>query len=423
MISFQNRWHKVGITIVCLSLAISSLYSTSTKLQDFLLILEVVDPVGTTTVVPPDPNSTQEQILTEFGMQVSNSSHAPNRTEALGSRNRAIEPQQSNSTGETKRTENFSQRTNASHGEDLIRKPKSNRTLPIMTRSEKSEVPVNVTTAPKDTMTVLISTYKQNACLDRLIQHLRTCRSVVSVIHVNWFENDNPPREKYNNASETPVLFDVLPNKISHRFAPRFFSTDAIFSMDVDMGYSCPALQFAFDTWKELPNPPNSAVGFHPRNIKKFGMYKADGSYPPPYRRNTVFITKGGITHKDIFRDYFDSDLANLREQIDNATSAEDLLMSYLLARKKATVMSLCHAPGQGCTKVCHEGVLSLAIRTAHQRAQVLENIKEQFHHILGHRSPTEDTLRWQVPPTNTSWCSGESYACSAHYFDKSLGW
>ena len=74
-------------------------------------------------------------------------------------------------------------------------------------------------------LTVLISTYNQTACLERLVKHLQTC-SVVDEIRINWFQDSPIPQSLSNNNNSSsrfaiPVIFDVLPNKISHRFLPR----------------------------------------------------------------------------------------------------------------------------------------------------------------------------------------------------------
>ena len=91
-----------------------------------------------------------------------------------------------------------------------------------------------------DKLTVLISTFKLPECLHRLVNYLQSCDSVVEQIRVNWFEDSPIPQSLTNNTNfAVPVLFDDLPNKLSYRFLPRDFATDAVFSMDVDMHYDC----------------------------------------------------------------------------------------------------------------------------------------------------------------------------------------
>lgn len=118
-------------------------------------------------------------------------------------------------------------------------------------------------------MSTFISTFKQPTCLHSLIMKLQECNSIVENIHVNWFEESTIPKSLANNSKfKIPVLFDRLPNKLSHRFLPRDFSTDAVFSMDVDMTYTwCKALQVAMETWRNQANQTHTAVGFFPSTL------------------------------------------------------------------------------------------------------------------------------------------------------------
>ena len=155
-------------------------------------------------------------------------------------------------------------------------------------------------------MTVLISTFKQPKCLQRLVRHLQTCVSIVDNIRINWFEDSPIPQSLVNNGQfKIPVTFDMLPNNLSHRFLPRDFHTEAVFSMDVDMVYSCEALQLTMDTWRNHSNHTHIAIGFFPRHLPCDKYYTWDESHREPYKRNTLFITKGGLLHRDRFEDYF----------------------------------------------------------------------------------------------------------------------
>jgi hypothetical protein len=233
-------------------------------------------------------------------------------------------------------------------------------------------------------LTALISVYKQPRCLKLMIDHLRTC-PLIAEIRVNWFEENAPPPPPpddgglFSNYHSIPVKFDRLENKISHRFLPREFTTDAIFSLDVDVFYSCESLELAYATWNASNN---TAVGFHPRNMKEESKYSPGESYQgPEFPYNTVFITKGGIVHKDIFQTYFEDKFRDLREQIDEHNTGEDILMSFILAsERKADVVNICLAAHHTCPVHCHEGSLgSLNQRTRRHRWPLIQNMFTVF--------------------------------------------
>ena len=219
-------------------------------------------------------------------------------------------------------------------------------------------------------LTVLISTYNQTGCLHRLVNHLQKC-PVVDSIRINWFQNSSIPQSLANNTNfNTPVTFDILPNNISHRFLPRDFGTDAVFNLDVDMSYSCNALQLTLDTWQMQTNQTHTAVGFFPRYLppdKKY--YKFDESHYEPYNRNTIFITKGGLVHKDRFNDFFDDTLKPLRNHVDEHITAEDMLMSYILASNQVKTITLCVPRSYWCNLICASAHESGKYDTLQQRS------------------------------------------------------
>lgn len=181
----------------------------------------------------------------------------------------------------------------------------------VSSGDEKSNAPASLNNhhggdKSREKMTVLISTFKQPKCLQRLVQHLQTCVSIDDNIRINWFEDSPIPQSLVNNGQfEIPVTFDRLPNNLSNRFLPRDFHTEAVFSMDVGMLYSCEALQLTMDTWRNHSNHTHIAIGFFPRHLPCDKYYTWDESHREPYKRNTLFITKGGLLHRDRFEDYF----------------------------------------------------------------------------------------------------------------------
>ena len=111
-------------------------------------------------------------------------------------------------------------------------------------------------------VSVVISSFKQKRCLGWQIELFLAC-PIVTHIHVNWFEPNGPAP---NNTSK--ISYDVLPDRISYRFFPRKFKTQAVFTTDVDVFTSCSALKFAHETWMKNKM---GVVAFHPRNLRTNG--------------------------------------------------------------------------------------------------------------------------------------------------------
>lgn len=266
-------------------------------------------------------------------------------------------------------------------------------------------------------LTVLISTYNQTGCLHRLVNHLQRCQ-VIHHIRINWFQDSSIPQSLANNTRfSIPVTFDILPNNITHRFLPRDFATDAVFNMDVDMSYSCEALQLTMDTWGKQPNRTHTAVGFFPRNLpsdRKY--YKFEESHYKPYNRNTIFITKGGLLHKDRFNDFFDDALTPLLTHVDEHTTAEDMLMSYVLASKQVKTITLCVPRSYWCNLVCtsqHEEsgrYDTLQQRSEGHRSHLMTSFRDYFGSIA--MEERYNPMIWHGGVTYGDGCNTEFNFC-----------
>jgi hypothetical protein len=224
---------------------------------------------------------------------------------------------------------------------------------------------------------------------------------VIGAIHVNWFEAKDPPPDEIepvgsslDGASFTPVVYDRLPDKISHRFFPRDFPTEAIFSVDVDTYFSCEGLNIAFDTWR---SHDNAVVGFHPRYLTTRG-YDWWQSFQAPFVRNTIFVTKGAILRKAMFDDYFDPEFDELRADIDEYITGEDMLMSFVLASKwGAELFTVCLEASHHCNVECKENKLeSLHSRTSGFRSKVLLKLFDHFGNIL-ESEQGDERMVWQT--------------------------
>ena len=249
-------------------------------------------------------------------------------------------------------------------------------------------------------LTALISVYKQPTCLKMMIDHLRTC-PLIAEIRVNWFEEDTSPPPADDDVSNhlAPVKFDQLENKISQRFLPRDdFITDAIFSLDADVFYSCESLELAYSTWASRNN---TVVGFHPRNMKEKKKYAPGESLQgPEFTYNTVFITKGGILHKNVLRTYFDEKFRTLREKVDEYITGEDILMSFILANEiQAEVVNICLAAHHTCPMLCHENHIgALNKRTSQHRWPLIQDCFTFFGRNPFTIKQGAQNMIWQQP-------------------------
>ena len=293
----------------------------------------------------------------------------------------------------------------------------ANSSVSITHKSNKHSSNIKSTTK----LTVLISTYNQTGCLHRLVNHLQKC-PVVDNIRINWFQHSPIPQSLSNNSNfHTPVTFDILPNNISHRFLPRDFNTDAVFNMDVDMSYSCDALQLTLDTWRMQRNLTHTAVGFFPRYLpsdKKY--YKFDESHYEPYNRNTIFITKGGLIHKDRFNDFFDDSLKSLRNHVDEHITGEDMLMSYIMASNQVKTITLCVPRSYWCNLICASQHVSgrydtLQQRSGGHRSHLMISFRDYFGNISMEEEERYNPMIWHGDATNGSGCNTEFNFCRDH--------
>lgn len=235
-------------------------------------------------------------------------------------------------------------------------------------------------------MSVLITTYKQHECLDRQIAHL-DC-PVVGEIRVNWFTKDQPPYDLYPD-----VTFDLLQDRFSHRFKPRDFKFPAVFNVDVDTLYSCRALAFVLFHFSN-----STAAGFHPRRVTPTG-YGWDSSYNAPYLRNTLFVTKGGVIPSFVFERFWQ--YSDMRALVDEQITAEDILMSFVLAEEGVKTAMVCIEPQDQCSANCtNSNTKSLGQRTRGARSGLISQFYEHFG------NPFEDMTqgaKW-IEQHNASW-------------------
>ena len=245
-------------------------------------------------------------------------------------------------------------------------------------------------------VTVVISAFKSPTCLKRQVRLWHSC-DLVKQVRVNWFEGWPAP-------SMRGVVFDVLPDELSRRFAPRAFVTDAVFSVDVDTVYTCKALRLAYTVWEKHKD---TMVGFHPRDLNPHG-YSA--SYKAPWRRNVLFATKGALQHRRAFDAFYAPKYAALRREVDEHTTAEDLLMAFVHAKELSPdIRLICAEPTEWCDLACYEGgTKSLNERTSSHRKELIG----KMFAVYG------DPFVKQVGRAGMTWGGQEHDVCGAipHY-------
>ena len=253
---------------------------------------------------------------------------------------------------------------------------------------------LNATLTPKRKVTVVVSSFKQPACLDAQIKIWQACPLVHSV-RVNWFEGN------VGNMSST-VIYDSMPDKISHRFMPRDFETEAVFSVDVDTMYSCRTLYKLYEIWQQ---DTSVMVGMHPRHLKYNETDEWLSPYKKPWTRNIILPTKGSLQHRDAFSAYFQPQYDNLRRLVDTYTTGEDFLMSFVHAKHlNPKFHVLCVELTDTCHRTCTENsVPTLLARSGHHRVKVLNALFDAFGN---------DTLLTTSGATNMTWVSKTDKLC-----------
>jgi len=177
--------------------------------------------------------------------------------------------------------------------------------------------------------TVLVNTFRRPDCLKTVLQHWLSCSP--GEVRVTWSEGAAavPPWLLEMEGSGQVVVDSNDANRLTNRFRPRAFHSEAIFTVDDDIYYSCTALHGAFEAFQR---DPRRIVGFAARLLGQSG-YEHDGAFKL-HKANTLFVTKGAFVPSSLLSDYFSAEYETHRELVDQHTTAEDILMSFVYARK-----------------------------------------------------------------------------------------
>lgn len=172
--------------------------------------------------------------------------------------------------------------------------------------------------------TVVVNTYNRHDCLRTVLDRWFECSP--GEMRVVWSEGalDIPEWLHDLEAADKVVIDRYQTHSLSNRFHPKDFKYDAVFTVDDDITYSCSAVQGMLKMFRQ---DPGRMVSFAPRYVTKGRGYDFLRK-----KANTVFITKGGFSHKDLFTDFWLPEYDEVRERVDNENQGEDLLMSFVHA-------------------------------------------------------------------------------------------
>lgn len=177
--------------------------------------------------------------------------------------------------------------------------------------------------------TVLVNTFKRADCLSKVLKHWLSCSP--GEVRVTWSEGASavPTWLLEMERSKQVVVDRYDTNRLTNRFHPQAFANEAIFTVDDDIYYSCAALHGAFQAFQK---DPRRIVGFAARLLEPSG-YVHDGAFKL-HKANTLFVTKGAFLPSSLLSEYFSAEYEKHRAEVDKHTTAEDILMSFVYARK-----------------------------------------------------------------------------------------
>mmetsp|Transcript_25065 Transcript_25065/g.64737 ORF Transcript_25065/g.64737 Transcript_25065/m.64737 type:complete len:400 (+) Transcript_25065:114-1313(+) len=245
--------------------------------------------------------------------------------------------------------------------------------------------PINITLL-EDGFTVVLNTFRRNACLQMAFEHWASCNAVAQ-IRVSWSDVERRPplwlRARATAEPERFVIDSYKYNRLSNRFRPlERVPTDALFSVDDDLFFSCDLMAEAHGEWRKRRAAAAARgkgapmVGFAPRLLVD-GPYDWPQAFRKPFIKNTLFVTKGAFLSRDDFELFWRPEFAPLVRQVDEHTTAEDISMSVVFAAtRRVPPVHVGMARGQ-LTELCcsastvfSEGIAAVKPRSAAKRME-----------------------------------------------------
>lgn len=243
--------------------------------------------------------------------------------------------------------------------------------------------PTNITLL-ENGFTVVLNTFRRNACLQMAFEHWASCNAVVQ-IRVSWSDVERRPplwlRARATAEPERVVIDTYKYNRLSNRFRPlASVPTDALFSVDDDLYYSCELMAEAHEEWRRrrahaaARGKGAPMVGFAARLLRD-GPYDWPQPYRKPFVKNTLFVTKGAFLSRDDLDLFWRPEYSPIVRHVDEHTTAEDISMSVIFAAlRRVPPVHVGMARGQ-LTELCcsastvfSEGIAAVKPRSAAKR-------------------------------------------------------
>jgi len=187
---------------------------------------------------------------------------------------------------------------------------------------------------------ITINSFKRDKFVEYSIKEYVKChhknggKTALSHIWIVWNDNRRKIPEslrKFEKKYDYVTFFTPSgADRISNRFEPLNFTSDAIFHVDDDMLHTCPLLDDMFELWR---TDPDGMVGTSPR--KKDLLEGGLDCWACPIvwgEYNIVFLTKGAFIHRRFLEEYWKPVWKEIRDVVDQSKCAEDFLMSAVHA-------------------------------------------------------------------------------------------
>ena len=279
------------------------------------------------------------------------------------------------------------------------------RTLPIFLLVAALLVWTTTRFQRKPTISVLTMTYsKRRALLDGFVAHFSACPSIDSIVVVwNGADVDVVNTTSVRAASQVPVRFRVEPNpSMNNRYKPDPQLDSALLILDDDLRIDCESIQRALDEFHRSRR--RNIVGWFPR----FAVLPApdnDNDNPSSYsyigepgtvRRGEYNMVLSGAAVVDTgwFELYSSSELAGLRELVDDVWNCDDILFNFVVASAGGATTYL---RPRSLVDLSHETGVGIRFVTLHGKAIAQSLTRSPIHSC----SPVTTRPRsWKRPGT-----------------------
>lgn len=201
---------------------------------------------------------------------------------------------------------------------------------------------------PRKGYAIVMNTWKRYDLLKESISHYSSCPGLES-IHIVWSEPNPPPdslkkflnhvvQSNSRDGRQVELKFDInKEDSLNNRFKEiKDLNTDAVFSIDDDVIFSCSAVEFAFNVWRSAPD---TMVGFVPRahwidRLEGHNDHYVYGGWWSVWWTGTysMILSKAAFFHKKYFSVYTNEMPASIREYVTKNRNCEDIAMSFLVA-------------------------------------------------------------------------------------------